>query len=87
MAGKLAKETQSLEAVHDATQVYERYYVTVIYNKLGNNRKLCLTAGILALVKAVMIEKLDCLDQILRIGHISRNEFVDCIRQLSFLWK
>ena len=85
MAGKLAKETQSLEAVHDATQVYERYYATVIYNKLGNNRNLCLTAGILALVKAVMIEKLDCLDQILRIGHISRNEFVDCIRQLSFM--
>ena len=85
MAGKLAKETQSLEAVHDATQVYERYYATVIYNKLGNNRKLCLTAGILALVKAVMIEKLDCFDQILKIGHISRNEFVDCIRQLSFM--
>ena len=37
------------------------------------------------MVKAVMIEKLDCLDQILRIGHISRNEFVDCIRQLSFM--
>lgn len=85
MAGKLAKETQSLEAVHDATQVYEQYYATVIQNKLGSNRNLCLTAGILALVKAVMLEKLDCLDQILRIGHISRNEFVDCIRQLSFM--
>ena len=71
--------------MHDATQVYEQYYATVIQNKLGSNRNLCLTAGILALVKAVMLEKLDCLDQILRIGHISRNEFVDCIRQLSFM--
>lgn len=83
MAGKLAKETQSLAAVHDATQVYEQYYAAVIQDKLGNNKNLCLTAGILAVVKAVMLEKLDCLDPILNLGNISREEFTDCIQQLS----
>lgn len=83
MAGKIAKETQSLAAVHDATQVYEQYYAAVIQNKLGDNKNLCLTAGILAVVKAVMLEKLDCLDPILNLGNISREEFTDCIQQLS----
>lgn len=83
MAGKLAKETQSLAAVHDATQVYEQYYATIVHSKLGDNRDLCLTAGILALVKAVMLEKLECLDELLKMGNISNEEFVNCIRQLS----
>ena len=83
MAGKLAKETESLAAVHDATQVYEQYYAAVIRDKLGDNKNLCLTAGILAVVKAVMLEKLDYLDPIFNLGNISRDEFTDCMRQLS----
>ena len=83
MAGKLAKETQSLAAVHDATQVYEQYYASIINTKLGDNKNLCLTAGILALVKAVMLDNLEYLEPILKIGKISKDEFVECIRQLS----
>ena len=83
MAGKLAKETQSLAAVHDATQVYEQYYASIIQTKLGDNRNLCLTAGIIALVKTILLERLDNLEQVLKIGNISKEEFLECIRKLS----
>lgn len=83
MAGKVAKDTQSLAAVHDATQVYEQYYASIVESRLGDNRNLCLTAGILALVKAVMLDSLDYLDPVLNIGNLTREEFIDCIRQLS----
>ena len=83
MAGRIAIETHSIEAMHDVTQVYEQYYASVIKSGLSNNYKLCLTAGVLALVKAVMIEKLDNLDSILQTGDLTREEFLNCIRQLS----
>ena len=54
MAGRVAITTQSISLIHDATQVYEQYYSKVINEKLRNNSKLCMTAGILAMVKAVM---------------------------------
>lgn len=83
MAGKLARDKQSLDAVHDATQVYEEYYASIIQTTLGDNKDLCLTAGILALVRSVILDKLDYLVDILKIGNLSRDEFTECIRQLS----
>ena len=83
MAGRIAIETQSVEAMHDVTQVYEQYYASVIKSGLSSNYKLCLTAGILALVKAVMMEKLDNLDRVLQVGGLTREEFRNCIHQLS----
>lgn len=83
MAGKLARDKKSLDAVHDATQVYEEYYESIIQTTLGDNKDLCLTAGILALVRSVILDRLDYLVDILKIGNLSRDEFTECIRQLS----
>ena len=83
MAGKLARDKQSLDAVHDVTQVYEEYYESIIQTTLGDNKDLCLTAGILALVRTVILDNLDYLVDILKIGNISRDEFTECIHQLS----
>ena len=58
MAGKIAKDTRSLKAIHDATQVYEQYYASIIDTKLGANKDLCMTVGILAMVSAVMLDNI-----------------------------
>lgn len=78
MAGQIAKESKSLNAVHDATQVYEQYYASVVDREIGNDNELCLTAGVLSLVKAVMLDKLDkpnYLGEILEIADINIKRF------------
>ena len=57
MAGKLVKDTRSFSAIHDASQVYEQYYSTIIELRIRKDRELCLVAGILALVNAVFYIK------------------------------
>lgn len=85
MAGKIAIDTQSLAALNDVTDVYETYYGSIIESRLANNRDLCFTAGVLALVQAVIIDKMDSLDEIIKLGELSQDEFISCIRQLSVM--
>lgn len=83
MMGRVAKETDTLAAVHDATKVYELYYGRIIRRTLGNYKNLYVTAVILALVGVAILDELDNLDEILQLGGISQREFKDCIGQLS----
>lgn len=83
MAGKIAKDTQSLSSVHDASQVYEQYYSNIVEIKMGKDRDLCLTAGILALVNAVFINKMECLSRLLEKSGITEDIFRKCIYILS----
>lgn len=83
MAGKLALEKQNLSSIHDVSQVYEQYYANIVDLKIGSNRDLCLTAGILSLVNAVLLDKMDCLSELLKVGNISEQSFKDCIFLLS----
>lgn len=83
MTGKIAKDTQSLSAVNDASQVYEQYYSNVVGLKLGKDRELCLTAGILALVNAVFLDRMEYLENLLELSIISEQRFKDCIYRLS----
>ena len=82
MAGQIAIESNSLDAVHDATQVYEQYYASVVDQGVGNDNELCLTAGVLSLVKAVMLDKLDYLNEILKIADINTEQFRSNIDRL-----
>ena len=83
MTGKLAIDKASLAAIRDVTDVYEQYYSAIINSNIWNSRPLSITAGILALVNAVMLDRLDCFKDLLAAERISEDEFVDCIRQLS----
>src|SRR5690606_5947506 len=54
IAGKLAKETQSLSSINDATQLYEGYYGKFIQgNVFEQNRELGAVAGIIAFLTAI----------------------------------
>ncbi len=83
MAGKLAKDTRSLNVIHDVSQLYEQYYALVIQSKLGDNLSLCLTMGILALIRAVTIDNMDSLEGLLNVAEISKKEFCENIQRLS----
>ena len=85
MAGKIAIDTQSIVALSDVTDVYESYYDSIIVSRLENDRNLCYTAGVLALVQAVIMDQLDDLDEIIRLGNMKRDEFVACISQLYMM--
>ena len=76
MAGKIAKDTQSPSSVHDASQVYEQYYSNIVEIKMGKDRDLCLTAGILALVNAVFINKMECLSRLLEKSGITEDAWL-----------
>lgn len=83
MAGKIAKDTRSLKAVHDATQVYEQYYASIIETKMDADKDLCLTAGILAMFSAVMLDNTTCLTEILKLGNLSEDRFRECLYRLA----
>ena len=83
MAGRIAKEKQTLSSIHDASEVYDQYYAGVVEPRMGNDRKLCLTSGILALLNAVFLNRLNGLSDLLRSGNISEDTFKECIYTLS----
>ena len=83
MAGKLAKDTQSFSAITDATQVYEQYYENIVSVKISEEKKLCLTTGILSLLNAIVLNGIDKIDSLLELVGISKDEFKDNIYKLA----
>lgn len=85
MAGKLAKESQSLKAIYDVTELYENYYASVIKKKLRDDRDLCLTMGIMALLRIVILDRLDNLEPVLVSIGMTSIEFKKKIDELSIM--
>lgn len=77
LAGKLAKDNQKLESIKDATQLYEIYYGKHINTSIiSTNEKVCLSAGIIALLHTVNLECLDRLQSVFDILHMTKDEFI-----------
>lgn len=86
LAGKLAKETQSLESIQDATQLYDAYYGKYIGNNLvGTDKKVCISAGIISLLKTVNLEYIENLLPILNYAKITEDEFIKNLELLHSL--
>lgn len=85
MAGRLAIEKQNLAAIADASQVYDAYYEKFVSNTIGQDETLCFTAGILAVVNAVLMSDLSAVQSILDIYGLSANDFNEKIRELARL--
>ena len=85
MAGKLAKEKESLSAINDISQLYEIYYKRHVDDTIGKDKDLCFTAGILSVVNAVMLNDLSALQQILDNYGITEEKFKNKIFELSQL--
>ena len=83
MAGKLAKEHQSLSAIKDATQLYDNYYNKYINNTIiATDRKMCFSAGILALLNMIRLDKLENLADLLKSIGMTEIEFRENLEEL-----
>lgn len=85
MAGKLALEKETLSVINDVSQLYDAYYRKHVDNALGEDKELCLTAGILAVINTVILNDLSALQGILKCYGISNEVFMMKVHQLAQL--
>ena len=76
LAGKLACASNDLQAIEDATQLYEYYYQSIM-NALcdEDDKKLFICAGIIAFLKRMRIDHLDSYQNLLVLANISQIDF------------
>lgn len=76
MAGRLAREKNKLEAIQDAAQLYENYYEKYLNGIIIiTDSKICLTAGIISILRTVQLNHLDALKPIFDVAGITQEEF------------
>ena len=76
MAGRLAKLSENLDSINDATELYETYFSKVITDsQILTDRNLCICAGIVSLLHTINMSDLSCLDNLLEKYSISTEEF------------
>ena len=85
MAGKLAKEKNNISAISDVSQLYEAYYRKYVDESIGEDINLCFTAGILAIVNAVVLDNFVFFKELLENQGIDEEEFKNSIIQLAKL--
>lgn len=87
LAGKIASETNRLESIDDASQLYDDYYGRYLRDNdiLKINKKLCATAGIVAFLDALHLEHLDALVPLFSHVQMSVDEFEENVRLLHDL--
>lgn len=82
LAGKLVCDSNHLEAITDVSQLYENYYGDILEDNKFSNRNLCITAGIIAFLGTIYLEKIDIILLILKEKGINREEFIENIYML-----
>jgi hypothetical protein len=83
LSGKLAKDNQKLESIQDATQLYEMYYGKYINTSIiSTDDKVCLSAGIIALLGTVNLEHLDKLEIVFNMINMNKSEFITNLKLL-----
>lgn len=76
LAGKLANTNQKLESIQDATQLYEIYYGKYINTSIiSTDSKVCLSAGMIALLHTINLEYLDKLEPVFDLIGMDKDEF------------
>lgn len=85
MAGKLAVEKNSLDSIKDASELYDEYYGRFVESFIGDDTKLCFTAGLLSVIKSLNLEDFSKIDKILDSFGISTNEVNEKLQILNKL--
>lgn len=83
LAGKVACDSNRLDSINDMSQLYEDYYgFTLKDNQLFANKNLCITAGIIAFLEAIHLDRIDTLLPILNEKGLNRDSFIENIHML-----
>lgn len=83
LAGRLACDLNNLAAINDVSQLYEDYYGRYLdENSLLTDNALLITAGIVAFLEAIHLDRLDSFLPILEAKGMNRDGFIENIRKL-----
>lgn len=83
LAGKVACNSNHLNSINDVSQLYEDYYGSSLEgNQLLSDNSMSITAGIVAFLEAIHLERIDAFLPILQEKGLSRDDFIENIRKL-----
>ena len=78
LAGKLASDANRLDSINDITQLYTAYYSTALVDAgLTQNKTLLATAGIIAFLRTLHIDRVDSLSLIFAQCNLTKEEFIE----------
>ena len=84
LAGKVAAEQDSLDAIQDATELYEHYYGRQL-DLIANSATWILSAGIMAFFHVLRLDALDRLYPVFQLADLTKEQFIADVHQLSQL--
>ena len=79
MAGKIAKEKNTLEVIYNIEDIYESYYGLMSINL---DEKLYITGSIISIFGAIEVDN-KILEEVLKICNLTKEEFLENIRKLE----
>lgn len=86
LAGKIACEANRLDSINDVTQLYEEYYGRILRDsELQTNTQLLKSAGIIAFLNSLHLDKLDALNDLFINNGLSVESFVSAMYKLHEL--
>ena len=84
LAGKVAIEHDCLDAIQDATELYEHYYGKQL-EKLAAGETWIISAGIMAFVHVLRLDALERLQAVLQFSNLTKEQFIADVHQLNQL--
>lgn len=84
LAGKVAAETECLDSIRDATELYEHYYGKQIEEIMSGETGLA-SAGIMAFFQALRLDNLEHLQPVFNVIDITESQFISDLRQFHTL--
>jgi hypothetical protein len=86
LAGKLAINSNNLDSINDVSQLYNDYYRSFLENNpLLTDKKLCITAGIVAFLEAIHLDHIDAFLPVLQKKELNKDNFLENLRTLHAL--
>lgn len=83
LAGRLAKDNQSLKSIKDVSQLYEIYYGRYIDGSIiSKDEKVCLSAGIIAILNTINLDNLEKIQELLSLVNIDKDKFINSLKIL-----
>lgn len=84
LAGKVAAETERLDSIRDATELYEHYYGKQIEVIMNSETGLA-SAGIMAFFQVLRLDKLEHLQPVFTAINLTESQFISDLKQFHTL--
>ena len=84
LAGKVALESGDLEAIRDATELYDHYYGKQL-ERISDSDSSILSAGIMAFFQVLRLDYLEPLRPVLSVAKLTEDQFISDLKSLHDL--